>query len=272
MGNKAILKKTIEEDPLYHKREFTGDFLLKESELKVIEHYCPNCNKVKTFHRKNNPPQRGSGFGGSGRSTGEPALISSTIHYNFQCTYCGIKINFWVELNSDKNWLRKVGQNPPWSIEISDDIEKYLHEKKEIYKKGLICLSQSFGLGACTYFRRIIENEIDPLLTLLIERKKIEGEKEDKIEEYQSIKEGKSFTAKTKLAYEITPQSLIIDGMNPFKVLHDFLSQGIHSKNENECVKIALRTKDSLKFVIIELNREKDNREKFRDNIQDINS
>jgi hypothetical protein len=272
MDNKAILKKAIEEDPLYHKREFGGDFLEEDSNLLVIEYYCPNCNKLKTFHRKNSPPQRGSDFGGTGSFTGEITLISSTIHYNYQCTYCGTKINFWIELNAENNWLRKIGQNPPWSIELSDDLKRYLHENEELYKKGLICLSQSFGLGACSYFRRIIENEINPLLTLLIEQKKIEGEGKDKVEEYKDIKDGKSFTAKTKLAYEITPQSLIVKGTNPFKKLHDFLSQGIHSKDEEECVKIALNAKHSLEFVVIELNREKENRKSFRSNINDINN
>lgn len=272
MENKTILKKAIEEDPLYNKREFTGDFLLEESRLFVIQHNCPVCNNIKPFHRKNSPPQNvGSDLGGTGHTTKKPGLLSSTIHYEYQCTLCGTQINFWVELNSEDNWLRKIGQNPPWSIEIPDNIKRYLQQSDDLYKKGLICLSQSFGLGACSYFRRIIENEITPLLSLLIERKKVENESEDKINKYTNIKEAKSFTAKSKLAYEITPQSLIIDGINPFKVLHDFLSKGIHKKDEKECVTRALKVKDSLEFVVRELNREKENREKFKNNIKDIN-
>lgn len=270
MTNKEILKNLIEDSPLYNKIDFKDEFLFKDSDLNVIEYTCQQCNKLRPFHRTNVPPQRGSGFGKSPTSIGEPRLVSSTIAYSFQCTYCSEKINFWIELNTDDKWLRKVGQNPPWSIEIPTELKHYLQNNEELYKKGLICLSQSFGVGACSYFRRIIENEIDPLLELLIERKKIEGEDESKLKEYELTREGKSFTDKTKLAYEITPSTLIIDGLNPFKLLHDFLSHGIHSKNEDQCVEIATKTKGALEFVVIELNREKNSREKFKKSIKDI--
>jgi len=265
-----IIKKLIEKDPLYKKRDFQGDFLLKEKEVKVIEHFCPSCNKERTFHSTTSEPQRGSGFGMNQTISGEPVLTSSILPYEFQCTFCKNEAHFWIELNSNENWLRKVGQNPPWSIKISSDLKKYLGQNETFYKKGLICLSQSFGLGACSYFRRVVENEIEPLLDLLIEKKKDEGESNKKIEEFEEIKVGKSFTYKTKLAYEITPESLIIDGVNPFKELHDLLSQGIHTKTEDECIKIALKTKEIIEFIVVELNRAKKNREKFKQNIKDI--
>ena len=265
-----IIKTLIEKDPLYKKREYQGDFLLKEKEVKVIEYHCTKCNKERTFQATTSEPQRGSGYGRNKTTSGEPILNSSILPYEFQCTFCSKKAHFWIELNSTENWLRKVGQNPPWSIEIESDLKKYLGQNETFYKKGLICLSQSFGLGACSYFRRVVENEINPLLNLLIKKKKDEGDSNENIEEYQKIKDGKSFTDKTKLAYEITPESLIIDGVNPFKELHDLLSQGIHSKTEDECIKIALKTKEIIEFIVVELNRAKNNREKFKQNIKDI--
>jgi len=167
-------------------------------------------------------------------------------------------------------WIRKLGQSPPWDIKIENEIKDFLGEDVVFLKKGKICLSQSFGLAACAYLRRVFENDIDLLLDLLIERRKLDGEKEDKIEKYKQIKTGKVFKDKTELAYQIAPKSLVINGINPFKLIHDFLSKGIHSLNEDECQKNALKISSVLEYVIIELNREKRNRKKFIEKMKDI--
>jgi hypothetical protein len=54
-------------------------------------------------------------------------------------------------------FVQKVGQFPPWSIRVDRNAEQILGQHVEIYKRGLTCESQGYGIGAFSYYRRIVE-------------------------------------------------------------------------------------------------------------------
>lgn len=83
----------------------------------------------------------------------------------YRCSYCKISERvFFVWTNADRTTFMKVGQFPAFDIGISKDIKALLHEHEDIYKKGLICETHNFGIGAFAYYRRIVELIIDKLL------------------------------------------------------------------------------------------------------------
>ena len=65
-------------------------------------------------------------------------------------------------------YMEKIGQYPGWNIEMDKELEKMLGEHTKYYKRGLICESQSYGIGAYAYFRRITEDIIDELLESIL--------------------------------------------------------------------------------------------------------
>jgi hypothetical protein len=272
---KQQLKNFFETTPLLTKEYF--DQPLKSGDLKIeyLDYDCKECGKNRVFKNLKTQNSGGGAGGGTGGGAFVPMEDNSGIkaarkYFEFQCTACQSPLEFWIEYKKDgKIWVRKLGQFPSWDIQIENDLEDFLGAEAVFLKKGKICLSQSFGLAACSYFRRVLENEIGPLLDLLIEIKERNGVNEDKLEEYKQVSNGKDFSTKSNLALEIAPESLIIDGINPFKIIHDFLSKGIHSLAEEECQDIAQKTLSALKFVVVKLNREKKQQEEF---IQDLKS
>ena len=48
---------------------------------------------------------------------------------------------------------------------------------------------------------------------------------------------------------ESLPESLLVDGHNPFKLLHKALSIGLHNQSDEECLKIA----HNVRMVLIDL-------------------
>ena len=273
---KQKLKKFFEQSPILTKEYF--DRPLKSEDLKIeyLDYVCEECGKNRVFNNTrmlNSASGTGGGTGGSAfvPIDDNPGIKAGRKYFNFQCTVCKSPLEFWIEYQKDgKIWVRKLGQFPSWDIQIGKDLKNFLGADAVFLKKGKICLSQSFGLAACSYFRRVLENEIGPLLQLLIDIKEKEGVSDNILKDYIEIRNGKDFSKKTNLAYQIAPDSLIINGINPFKIIHDFLSKGIHSLSEEECQDIAQKTLSALKFVLVELNREKKHQEEFVESLKSL--
>jgi len=165
--------------------------------------------------------------------------------------------------------MRKVGQYPPWSIESNEVLEKLLGEHADYYKKGLVCESQSYGIGAYAYFRRITENIIDNLLASISDL--IEPiEKEKYKEALEETKKTKKTEDKIQLVKNLLPPSLKPNGMNPLKTLHSALSVGIHSKTDEECMEQAEIIRNVLVFLVNQILKTKEENKKFTDSMKKL--
>jgi len=69
----------------------------------------------------------------------------------YRCASCNEFDRFFI-LKFDPEgkyvMVMKVGQEPPWDISLDRILEKILGDQAEYYKKGLICESQGYGIGA----------------------------------------------------------------------------------------------------------------------------
>jgi len=262
------VKQVLEEQPLFARLQLPGIVFRAMIQPPMVELVCPNCGTTRPFRETSG--QRGPGIG-SGSAGGATSLTSKVYTYEFACTGCQqATASFFVEVYVDtldplgnSNWLRKVGQVPPWSIAIPADLRKELGDDAAFYERALVCLSQSYGLAACAYLRRVLENHINPLLQLIHDVRKGDGAPESELKALTEALRSKVFDQKLQVAYKFAPPSIVVDGMNPLKLIHDQLSIGIHTLGENECTEIALKLRTALAFVLRELRRQRDSREVF---------
>jgi len=193
-------------------------------------------------------------------------LLDITTHVIGVCQSCKTEINFLIKSFSDKPWepkveginifIQKIGQYPPFEIEPENIVQKYLTEEDNInYKKALVNLSVSYGIGAYAYFRRIIENEIRRIIKDISE---MDFEGTDKIRaaliDYEKDHQMSNLisTINTYL-----PKSLQELGDNPIKLLYEQLSGGIHTFSESDCLEKAQLINIVLVYVIKKVNEEK---------------
>jgi len=237
-----------------------------------VKFYCHNENSEQTHKLELYPDATKKYFGGL--SGGEPPreLLNRKTeqlyfvqHYKGQCQSC--KSHFFdvlIEVSTDKSiydnerafTLRKLGQNPPNEIKPDKEFIDYLNnEDLENYKKALMNLSHSFGIGAYAYLRRVVENEI---LRLLKDLSELDFEHSDRIEELlDSHNKKHDMASLIDETFKYLPESLKTLGDNPFKLLYGELSVGIHKMNDNECLERATSLDAILKFVIKRINEEK---------------
>ena len=147
-------------------------------------------------------------------------------------------IVWWRE--GSANFL-KAGQYPKLEVTIPKEFAKALGAKRDLYVKGTTSRHAGYGIGALTYFRRVIEDTTDEMLDLLGEAMEATGADPTAREKLKKAKEGTRFEDKVKIAGEVMPVHLRPGGGNPFGDLYELLSAGLHSLTERSAATSSTR-------------------------------
>ena len=295
MHKKENLNSFLEEYPLYkpfeavteYKRTcegYTDPFMLYGQ---TFNYLCPNENEQKVFSLT--IPESFIEYWGKFPDDGIPDLLidedgklNYIQHFEGKCTCCKIsKIDFLLHIWSDNPipqetievichdpssdplkqnpvniYIEKIGEYPIRKAIIDKEISKFFdRESNNWYYKAKKSLENNLGIGAFSYYRRILEKE---LLHILAEVGKLKNSHSSNINEL--IKEYKE-TNKVHLlyenVYEYLPLSLKALGDNPLKLLYKQISAGLHNLTEDECLKKSEAIDFVLTFVIRKLYEEK---------------
>jgi len=229
------LRDFLEHGPLFKKLELS----LEPHDVSItwptsLTFFCSRCKASTTWFRDH----KSSAF------TGITVL-------SYKCADCRkFDIRFLIHIYEleDNYFVEKVGQHPAPSIDIPKELRKNLDDENvDLYKRGLICRNQGFGLGAVVYFRRVVENTINSMLDSLAEYCKNDAQYEQILRDIEAVKIGKKTAEKLKLAAKLIPSSLKPGDGNPFDLLYQLLSESIHSQSEDE----ALNRADEIQQVFV---------------------
>ncbi len=177
-------------------------------------------------------------------------------HLRYVCRNCeGASFNIWFYWNpSDPGIVvEKAGQYPKLEIPIPTDFNEALGDKRALYMKGMTLRHNAYGVGALSYFRRVIEDTTDEMLDLLEKSMEETQAAPEAIERLKAAKKGTRFEDKVRIAGEVIPTHLRPGGINPFADLYELLSVGLHDLNDDECCDIVDLMDKSLKFIYTRL-------------------
>lgn len=212
----------------------SDDIILSSYVCPPITMFCDKCKMERTF-----------------KIYFSPSLIENNIFkFKYKCTACNdFDILFIVFVDMSNYSLMKLAQWPLWLPRIERELQKSLGKNLGNYKKGLYCEQEGYGIGAFAYYRRIVEDMIDDLLDDLYEMFTAE-EKEKYAENMRRAKDEHVTEKKIEIVKDILPAQLKPGGMNPLARLHSRLSEGIHNKQESECLEIATDIRISLNYLL----------------------
>ena len=135
--------------------------------------------------------------------------------------------------------VMKLGEFPPFGAPISARIQKLLgKDDLELYRKGSRSEAQGLGIGAATYFRRIVENHWKLLVTKLRSAAEKLGNADLAVFD-NALKEKQFSAAVDKLKDAIPDKLLILKGENPLTLLYPPLSAQLHKLTDGECLQQA---------------------------------
>jgi hypothetical protein len=232
--------------------------------LSQIEMECPQCRISRPFSDRRS---RGSGRGLS------PSKLESIIYtFRFDCDGCSASdYIFFVEVNIEKRQIRKVGQNPAWSINLDKNLEKFLEDDASFFKKALVCESQGYGIAAYSYYRRVLENSIGKILQNLLSVLEINGGSPEEIGEINKALSGTVMDERIRIAKDAVPRNIRPNNMNPLTIIYDILSKGIHRLPEDECLENSKNIRIALVYLIKAITQQNQEQREFLDSIKSLN-
>lgn len=143
----------------------------------------------------------------------------------------------------------KFGELPAFGPPTPSRVLRLLQSDRELFLNGRRCENQGLGIGAFTYYRRVVENHWSRLVDEIIKVANIIRAPKEMIDTLVASHDQQQFSQAVKGIKSGIPQSLLINGHNPLVLLHAALSQGVHDLSDDECLSLAT----SIRVILIEL-------------------
>ena len=140
-------------------------------------------------------------------------------------------------------------QFPQFRPHVSNLVISLIKPDKELFNKGLLSESKGLGIGAFTYYRRVVYNQWRRLLDKIKEAAKKQEEPDSVILRIEEAEKEEQFGKAVDIVKDIIPETLRIRSHNPISLLYGETSVAIHELTDEECLKIA----DSIRFILSKL-------------------
>jgi hypothetical protein len=101
---------------------------------------------------------------------------------------------------------------------LDKDLDKFLGDDSEYFKKALLCESQGYGIAAFSYYRRVLENSIDKILDSLHSVFVLNSASEEDVKKIDKARNGIVMDERIGIAKDAVPSHLRPNGMNPLAI------------------------------------------------------
>jgi hypothetical protein len=227
---------------LFAAKKGTPYFQLSTPELQL---HCtsPSCNGLRFFRYQD---------GNRTRPHDDAMLLT---YLTFVCSNCQTTQKTYSlytladESDQTAGKCYKFGELPPYGPPTPARLIKLFEDERENFLKGRRCESQGLGIGAFSYYRRVVENKKNRILDEVIRVCEKIGAPPEMIKVLQDAKAEVQFTKALEDVKDVIPQALLINGNNPFTLLHRPLSRGLHELSDEQCLAIA----HDVRVVLVEL-------------------
>ena len=145
---------------------------------------------------------------------------------------------------------KKFGELPEFGPPTPSRLIKLIGPDRELFLKGRRCENQGLGVGAFSYYRRVVENQKDRIIGQILEVSEKLSAPPEAIVALATARSEIQFSKSVSLVKDAIPQSLLINGHNPLTLLHTALSDGLHTQTDEFCLERA----QAIRLVLIELS------------------
>lgn len=143
----------------------------------------------------------------------------------------------------------KFGELPGFGPPVPPRVLRLIQPDRELFLSGRRCENQGLGIGAFTYYRRVVENQWSRLVDEIIKVAGTIGALQSTMDELAECRDEQQFSKAVKDMKHAIPATLLINGHNPLVLLHAALSQGVHILPDTECLSLAT----SIRVILVEL-------------------
>jgi hypothetical protein len=175
----------------------------------------------------------------------------------YLCEKCGrvvksYSVRFWSIASSPEQAelvdVQKIAEWPQFSPRTPGKVMSLIGPDRDLFLKGRRAEIEGLGLGAFSYYRRIIETQKNRLLDEIIRVARHVGARADAVALLKAAKVETQFSKAVESVKDAIPQVLFVKGHNPLTLLHSALSQGLHDESDEECLVAA----NDIRLILVE--------------------
>ncbi len=144
----------------------------------------------------------------------------------------------------------KFGELPPFGPPTPARLITLIGPDRNEFLNGRRCEIQGLGVGAFTYYRRVVVNQKNRIIGEVIKVAEKIDPGSGAIKELKAAVSETQFSKALEMVKTAIPQVLLINGHNPLTLLHGALSDGLHDRSDEECLQLA----SSVRVVLAELS------------------
>jgi hypothetical protein len=133
----------------------------------------------------------------------------------------------------------KIGELPAFGPPTPSRVISLIGPDRELFLKGRRAEILGLGIGAFSYYRRVVENQKGRLVEAIEEVAERVGVDNETRAVFEQAKKETQFQRAIELTKAVIPQALLIQGQNPLPLLHNALGEGLHARSDEQCLELA---------------------------------
>lgn len=202
--------------------------------LPTLQLHCPSdhCGDLRFFNAISRNPTVGKS--------------PTRFFIQYQCKNCGESTKLYAivafpsEGQADASAIvYKLGEMPSYGPPVPPKVLQMAGSDRELFLRGRRAENQGLGIGAYAYYRRVVENQKDRLVSEIADVAEMEGADESTVSQIRSAKGDFRFGRAVEKVGDAIPETLYIEGHNPLVLLNNALSAGLHDGTEEQCLQLA---------------------------------
>jgi hypothetical protein len=143
----------------------------------------------------------------------------------------------------------KYGELPPFGPVTPARVITLIGPDRDLFLQGRRTESQGLGIGAFSYYRRVVENQKGRIIAEIARVAQRLGAKPEMLQTFKAAEKETQFSKAIEAIKGGIPDVLRIGSHNPLTLLHTALSGGLHEHTDKECLEIA----QEIRLVLTEL-------------------
>jgi hypothetical protein len=192
----------------------------------------------------------------------------------YKCRNCENKLKlyaiFIIKKTEDEVRIFKLGELPAFGPKIPSQLLDLLNDDVDLFQKGSNCENQGQGIGAFSYYRRVLDNQKNKLIDELIRVAQSIGAETDFIQSLEEARKETGFSSSVKKIKKVIQDGFKLNGENPLSMLNTALSRGLHARTDEECLEVAKDIRIIFQHLATKLNELSTDDNELKDAIKNI--
>jgi len=194
----------------------------------------------------------------------------------YRCRNCySVEKTYAIRLQVDDKFpekarvsVIKIGEEPRFGAPLPQVIVNLLDDQVEYFRRGYHAELEGLGIGAFSYYRRYVESHKNQIIQAIRDVAVEQGADAIMLEGFDKALNATQFEASIREIKNGIPDSFRLQGgHNPLTLLHDALSNGMHSDDDQACLQLAADIRGLLTDLSERVDNALKNREKLKDSV-----